>query len=178
MWLLFLYLFFSSIHHVHLLLSSTSNFMTEYFPYMIRSANVLEGAHVQWEIELLGFEIPKVIYKISSFLFFLFFFFWGGGGGLKKWDIFLKKKKCTWFKICLKWLSLLHIFWDGCGTVEVLLLTTRLVFTYGCELVEWSFGYPKYESIWFYFLLPQKVVQIRGRTKTKQAREYYNQYGW
>ena len=57
-------LFFSSIHHVHLLLSSTSNFMTEYFPYMIRSANVLEGAHVQWEIELLSFEMPKVIYKI------------------------------------------------------------------------------------------------------------------
>ncbi|KAK4581994.1 hypothetical protein RGQ29_025234 [Quercus rubra] len=25
----------------------------------LRSANVLEGAHVQWEIELLGFEIPK-----------------------------------------------------------------------------------------------------------------------
>ena len=51
---------------------------------MIRSANVLEGAHVQWEIELLGFEIPKVIYKISSFLFFFFLACAGGCGGLKK----------------------------------------------------------------------------------------------
>ena len=48
---------------------------------MIRSANVLEGAHVQWEIELLGFEIPKVIYKITSFLFFFFFLACVGGFG-------------------------------------------------------------------------------------------------
>ena len=119
--------------------------------------------------------------NLQNILFFILFFFGMRGGlwGVKKvrYLPLKKKKKSTWFKICLKWLSLLHIFWDGCGTVEVLLLTTRLVFTYGCELVEWSFGYPKYESIWFFFLLPQKVVHIRGRTKTKQAREYYNQYG-
>ena len=29
-------------------------------PFMIRPANVPEGAHIQWEIELLGFEMPKV----------------------------------------------------------------------------------------------------------------------
>lgn len=27
---------------------------------MIRPANVPEGAHIQWEIELLGFEMQKV----------------------------------------------------------------------------------------------------------------------
>jgi hypothetical protein len=30
-----------------------------------RPANVPEGAHVQWEIELLGFEMPKVTDLIS-----------------------------------------------------------------------------------------------------------------
>ncbi|CAB4305319.1 unnamed protein product [Prunus armeniaca] len=30
-----------------------------FFPHIIRPANVPEGAHVQWEIELLGFEMPK-----------------------------------------------------------------------------------------------------------------------
>ena len=63
---------------------------------MIRSANVLEGAHVQWEIELLGFEIPKVIYKISSFLFFFFFGMRGGLWGVKKGRYLpIKKKKST-----------------------------------------------------------------------------------
>lgn len=32
-----------------------------FFPHIIRPANVPEGAHIQWEIELLGFEMPKVI---------------------------------------------------------------------------------------------------------------------
>ena len=63
---------------------------------MIRSANVLEGAHVQWEIELCGFEIPKVIYKISSFLFFFFFGMRGGLWGVKKVRYLpFKKKKST-----------------------------------------------------------------------------------
>lgn len=30
------------------------------FLFIIRPSNVPEGAHVQWEIELLGFEMPKV----------------------------------------------------------------------------------------------------------------------
>lgn len=30
------------------------------FLLIIRPSNVPEGAHVQWEIELLGFEMPKV----------------------------------------------------------------------------------------------------------------------
>ena len=39
-------------------------FYDQLFPYTIRPANVPEGAPVQWEIELLSFEMPKVIYKI------------------------------------------------------------------------------------------------------------------
>lgn len=34
---------------------------------MIRPANVPEGAHVQWEIELLGFEMPKVMKQKPSY---------------------------------------------------------------------------------------------------------------
>ena len=29
--------------------------------FFFRPANVPEGAHIQWEIELLGFEMPKVM---------------------------------------------------------------------------------------------------------------------
>jgi hypothetical protein len=29
--------------------------------FFIRPSNVPEGAHIQWEIELLSFEMPKVI---------------------------------------------------------------------------------------------------------------------
>ena len=43
-------------------------FYDQLFPYTIRPANVPEGAHVQWEIELLGFEMPKVIYKYPTFV--------------------------------------------------------------------------------------------------------------
>lgn len=35
-----------------------------FFPHIVRPANVPEGAHIQWEIELLGFEMPKVISKV------------------------------------------------------------------------------------------------------------------
>ena len=31
------------------------------FLFKIRPVTVTEGAHVQWEVELLGFEMPKVI---------------------------------------------------------------------------------------------------------------------
>lgn len=34
---------------------------------MIRPANVPEDAHIQWEIELLGFEMPKVMKQKPSF---------------------------------------------------------------------------------------------------------------
>lgn len=33
-------------------------------PFITRPVNVPEGAHIQWEIELLGFETPKVLLRI------------------------------------------------------------------------------------------------------------------
>lgn len=43
-----------------------------FFPHIARPANVPEGAHIQWEIELLGFEMPRVISKvILSVMFYL-----------------------------------------------------------------------------------------------------------
>lgn len=32
--------------------------------FMTRPSNVPEGAHIQWEIELLSFETPKVFFQI------------------------------------------------------------------------------------------------------------------
>jgi len=32
--------------------------------FMIRPSNVPEGAHIQWEIELLSFETPRVFFPI------------------------------------------------------------------------------------------------------------------
>lgn len=37
-------------------------FVLAHFSQYSRPANVPEGAHIQWEIELLGFEMPKVIF--------------------------------------------------------------------------------------------------------------------
>lgn len=34
--------------------------------FFIRPLNVPEGAHIQWEIELLAFETPKVLWKFFS----------------------------------------------------------------------------------------------------------------
>lgn len=36
-------------------------------PFMIRPADVPESAHIQWEIELLGFETPKVFTNLVKF---------------------------------------------------------------------------------------------------------------
>jgi hypothetical protein len=51
------------LHLYLLLLSSTSKYVLIFSSKMVRLANVPEGAHVEWEIELLGFEMPKVVYK-------------------------------------------------------------------------------------------------------------------
>lgn len=37
---------------------------------MVRPANVPEGAHVQWEIELIDFEMPKVTKQPILIFFF------------------------------------------------------------------------------------------------------------
>ena len=169
-WLLFLYLFFSSIHHVHLLLSSTSNFMTEYFPYMIRSANVLGGAHVQWEIELLGFEIPKVIYKITSFLFFFFFWHaWGVWRGGWLWGVkkvrylpFKKKKKHliqNLFEMVLIVAYILRWLWN-CGSAIVDHQTSFYLWMWTCWMVIWI------SKIWIYLIL--FFVATKGCTNKRK----------
>lgn len=56
---LLLLLFF---HHLHCCLTNSK--ICSCFFLNDRPASVPEGAHVQWEIELLGFEMPKVVLLI------------------------------------------------------------------------------------------------------------------
>jgi hypothetical protein len=59
------YLIFVFIINTSFLTSSFFYFKicADFSPNTIRPVNVPEGAHVVWEIELLGFEMPKVIFK-------------------------------------------------------------------------------------------------------------------
>lgn len=91
---------------------SSSKYVMIFSPNMVRPANVPEGAHVEWEIELLGFEMPKVIYK------YLF--------------------SCSRSKNCLMRLQE-KPHYDNHSIFlrmlpEVLLLTVRLVLTWTLEL--------------------------------------------
>ena len=126
--------------------------------------------------------------NLQNILFLILFFFgmrgglWGGGGGL--WGVkkvryipFKKKKKKhliqNLFEMVVIVAYILRWLWN-CGSAIVDHQTSFYLWMWTCWMVIWI------SKIWIYlifFLLPQKVVEIRGRTKTKQAREHYNQYG-
>ena len=60
----------SSSYFLFLSLLKNNNLFCTLF-HVIRPANVPAGAHVQWEIELLGFEMPKVqIYEMNTIVIF------------------------------------------------------------------------------------------------------------